>query len=81
LQVLPYLEAMGRGVLDVGDSARLGHVMKLVGNYYIMSMIELVAEGMTLADKNGLQRDSVVQFLKGAFQGPITGGEEYFIVI
>ena len=66
---------MGRGVLDVGDSPRLGSVMKLVGNFYIMSMMELIGEGLTLADKNGLQRDAVVHFLKESFQGPITGGK------
>lgn len=65
---------MGRGVLDVGDSARNGHVMKLIGNFYIVSMMELIAEGMTLADKNGIQREAVVHFLKESFQGPITGG-------
>ena len=49
--------------------------MKLVGNFYIMSMMELIGEGLTLADKNGLQRDAVVHFLKESFQGPITGGK------
>ena len=68
---------MGRGVLDVGDSPRLGSVMKLVGNFYIMSMMELIGEGLTLADKTGLQRDAVVHFLKESFQGPITGGETF----
>lgn len=75
MQAMPYLESLGRGVFDVGDSPRLGHVMKLVGNFYIMSMMELIAEGMTLADKNGLKRDAVVHFLKESFQGPITGGQ------
>lgn len=73
-KALPYLEAMGRGVLDVGDSPQLGSVMKLVGNFYIMSMMELIGEGLTLADKTGLNREAVVKFLKESFQGPITGG-------
>ena len=58
----------------MGNSPRLGSVMKLVGNFFIMSMMELIGEGLTLADKTGLQRDAVVQFLKESFQGPITGG-------
>ena len=70
----PLLEAMGRGVLDAGDSARLGYVMKLVGNFFIMSMTELIGEGMTVADKTGLQRGAVLHFLQESFPGPITGG-------
>lgn len=71
---------MGRGVLDVGDSPQLGSVMKLVGNFYIMSMMELIGEGLTLADKTGLNREAVVKFLKESFQGPITGGKtSYFL--
>lgn len=73
---MPYLEAMGRAVMDVGDFPRLGTSMKLVGNFFIMSMVELIAEGMTLADKSGLSREAVVDFLKESFQGPITGGRQ-----
>ena len=32
-------------VLDVGDEPRLGSVMKLTGNFFIVSFIEIVAEG------------------------------------
>lgn len=71
---MPYLKALGRGVLDAGDSPRQGAVMKLVGNFFIISMIELIGEGFALADNNGLSRDAVVQFLKESFQGPITAG-------
>lgn len=79
LQVRPLLDCIGRGVMDVGDSARLGNTMKLVGNYYIMSMLELIAEGMTLGEKNGLDRQHVVHFLKEVFQGPITGGQSFLL--
>ena len=34
-------------VLDVGDEPRLGSVMKLTGNFFIVSFIEIVAEGGT----------------------------------
>ena len=78
---MPYLDSMGRGVLDVGDSPRLGHVMKLVGNFYIMSVMELVAEAMTLGDNNGLKRDAVVEYLRQSFPGPITGGKALLLTI
>ena len=45
VQVHFCLEAMGKMVLDVGDEPRLGSVMKLTGNFFIVSFIEIIAEG------------------------------------
>lgn len=43
--------------------------MKLVGNFFTMSMAKLIAEGNTLAEKkSGLNREAVVHFLKESFQ-------------
>lgn len=52
----------GAVAADVGDDPRLGSVMKLVGNFHIASIIELIAEGMTLGESNGLSRDTLLQF-------------------
>ena len=38
------------------------------------SMIEVIAEAMTLAEKNGIQRQSVVQFIETLFPGHIFKG-------
>ena len=48
--------------VDVGDDPRLGSVMKLAGNFNIASAIELIGEGMTLAERSGLSRDNMLQF-------------------
>ncbi|MCJ1360806.1 MAG: hypothetical protein MMC33_010815, partial [Icmadophila ericetorum] len=45
-----------------------------VGNFFIVSIIELLAEGMTLAEKNGVQRQHVVQFIETLFPGHIFKG-------
>ena len=47
---------------DVGDEARLGDVMKLTGNFYIGAAIELIAEGMTMGERAGLSRETLLQF-------------------
>ena len=47
---------------DVGDEARLGHIMKLTGNFYIASAIELIAEGMNMGERSGLSRDTLLEF-------------------
>ena len=71
---MPLLRSMGRGVVDAGPEARHSNVLKLTTNFFIASMIELIAEGMTLADKNGVSRDAVLSVLKESFPGPITTG-------
>ena len=45
-----------------------------VGNFFIVSIIELLAEGMTLAEKNGVRRQRVVQFIETLFPGHIFKG-------
>lgn len=52
----PYFDAMGRGTMRVGEEAYMASVMKLCGNFFIASVIETTAEGMTLAEKNGVSR-------------------------
>lgn len=39
-----------------------------------MSFTEMVAEGMTLGEKNGIKRDWVVQFVKRMFPGFLAEG-------
>ena len=41
---------------DVGDEPYKANVMKITGNFFIVSCIETLAEGMTLAEKNGISR-------------------------
>jgi hypothetical protein len=45
-----------------------------VGNFFIISFNELIAEGMTLGEKNGIGRPQVAQFLERFFPGPFTKG-------
>ena len=40
----------------------------------VRSIIEVIAEAMTLAEKNGIQRQSVVQFIETLFPGHIFKG-------
>lgn len=70
-QVKPLLKIMGRDVMDLGDEARKGYVMKLVGNFFINNLSEWIAEGMTLGDKNGIPRETMLQYLNSCFPGPI----------
>ena len=57
----PYFDAMGRGTMHIGSEPYMASVMKLSGNFFIAATIETIAEGMTLAEKNGVSRCIVFQ--------------------
>ena len=52
----PFFDAMGRGVMPIGSEAYMASVMKLCGNFFIAACIDTIAQGMTLAEKNGVSR-------------------------
>lgn len=70
--VQPILAALGQGVIDFGESAGGANVVKIAGNFMIMSSLEIMAEAFTLAEKNGLDRVKVADFFGSTiFNAPI----------
>jgi 3-hydroxyisobutyrate dehydrogenase-like beta-hydroxyacid dehydrogenase len=66
------LQAMGQGVFDFGEEPMAANVVKLCGNFLIGSALEAMAEALTLAEKNGLDRNRVItMFGQIMFPGPI----------
>mmetsp|Transcript_10651 Transcript_10651/g.32012 ORF Transcript_10651/g.32012 Transcript_10651/m.32012 type:complete len:184 (+) Transcript_10651:831-1382(+) len=59
---------------DAGDSVEEGSILKLVGNFFIAGAIELLAEGMTLSDAAGLQREKLLEWLNLMIPGVIFEG-------
>ncbi|KAI9359707.1 hypothetical protein BD770DRAFT_419315 [Pilaira anomala] len=57
------------GEEDVGESLRL----KLCGNYFITSVVEMVAEGMTLGEASGVGQDKVKELLDAVFPNTLLG--------
>ena len=60
-QVRPLLAQLGQGVYDFGETVGAANVVKLSGNFMIMSAIEAMAEAFTLAEKNGIDRHQVAE--------------------
>lgn len=52
----PVLQALGQGVFDLGEDSGAANVVKLACNFLIASAIEAMAEALTLAQKNGIER-------------------------
>jgi 3-hydroxyisobutyrate dehydrogenase-like beta-hydroxyacid dehydrogenase len=58
----PLLAAMGQSITDFGDDAGAANLIKLCGNFMILSAVEAMSEAMALAEKNGLDRNAMSTF-------------------
>ncbi len=56
--------ALGRKIIDVGSNVERAASLKLCGNFLTLGLIELLAEGMTLADKTGVTSELLLEFVK-----------------
>jgi 3-hydroxyisobutyrate dehydrogenase-like beta-hydroxyacid dehydrogenase len=66
------LDALGQGVFDFGDAPGAANVIKLAGNFVIMSSIEAMAEAAALVEKNDIPRAALLEFLtRTLFNSPI----------
>ena len=71
-RVLPYCKGvMGRAEINYSDQAHGSATrLKIIGNTFILSMIEAISEGHTLAEKSGLGTDNLHAFIEAMFPGP-----------
>jgi 3-hydroxyisobutyrate dehydrogenase-like beta-hydroxyacid dehydrogenase len=66
------LDKLGQGVFDFGEAAQAANVVKITGNFLIISAIEAMAEAFTLAEKNGIDRAQIANlFAQTLFACPI----------
>jgi 3-hydroxyisobutyrate dehydrogenase-like beta-hydroxyacid dehydrogenase len=71
-RVKPILDQLGQGVFDFGETAGAANIVKLTGNFMIMSAVEAMAEAFTLAEKNGIDRARIADlFGQTLFNCPI----------
>ena len=73
-QCRPLFTAMGQGVIVVGTDPHLASVLKLVGNFFVISAIETLSEAFTLAEKSGLKVDTVLEVIKALLPVPLFQG-------
>jgi 3-hydroxyisobutyrate dehydrogenase-like beta-hydroxyacid dehydrogenase len=71
-RVQPLLNVLGQGVFDFGEQVDAANVVKVTGNFLIISAIEAMAEAFTLAEKNGIERTQIAElFGQTLFACPI----------
>jgi len=71
-KVKPYTTGvMGRAVIDYSDEpVGRATLLKVIGNTFILSMVETLSEGHVLAEKTGLGSANLHKFLEAMFPGP-----------
>jgi 3-hydroxyisobutyrate dehydrogenase-like beta-hydroxyacid dehydrogenase len=62
----PLFRAVGQRVFRVGEKPSSASLVKLCGNFMILSAIESMAEAMTLAEKGGVPKDLLLEVLTGS---------------
>lgn len=73
-KVIPYTKGvMGRAFIDYSDQEPGAATrMKIIGNTFILNMVEMLSEGHVLAEKSGLGSKNLHQFVEQMFPGPYT---------
>lgn len=67
----PIFSAVGQRVFSVGTKPSAANVVKLCGNFMILSIIESLAEAMSLSEKGGVPKAKLLEVLTGSlFDAP-----------
>ena len=84
--VLPFCKGvMGRANIDFSDQPHeKATLLKIIGNTFILNMVESLSQGHVVAEKSGLGNDNLHQFIETMFSGPYSaysgrmmGGDYY----
>jgi 3-hydroxyisobutyrate dehydrogenase-like beta-hydroxyacid dehydrogenase len=64
-------DVMGRAFVDFGGQpVGKATLLKVIGNTFVLNMVETLSEGHVLAEKSGLGTDNLHQFIETMFPGP-----------
>jgi 3-hydroxyisobutyrate dehydrogenase-like beta-hydroxyacid dehydrogenase len=65
----PVFADIGQRTFRIGDTPSAANLVKLSGNFMIMAAVEAMAEAMTLAEKGGVDRHTLLDVLTGTLFG------------
>jgi 3-hydroxyisobutyrate dehydrogenase-like beta-hydroxyacid dehydrogenase len=68
----PLFDALGQRTFVVGDRPSAANIVKLAGNFMIMSTIETLAQAMTVAGKAGVEKGAFLEVMTSTlFSAPV----------
>lgn len=73
-QIKPFCTGvMGRAIVDYSGQAQgKATLLKVIGNTFVVQMVEALSEGHVVAEKTGLGTDNLHKFIELMFPGPYT---------
>ncbi|KAF9582370.1 hypothetical protein BGW38_000290 [Lunasporangiospora selenospora] len=67
----PYFMAMSKSIIDLKTSdVSRGSALKLLGNFFIVGSVELLAEGFNFAERANLDKEAVLTWVRTVFPAP-----------
>jgi 3-hydroxyisobutyrate dehydrogenase-like beta-hydroxyacid dehydrogenase len=73
-KLIPLLiPVIGKQVIELGQDPAESLRLKLCGNYFVTSIVEMVAEGMTLGEASGVGQGKVKELLDAVFPKTLLG--------
>jgi 3-hydroxyisobutyrate dehydrogenase-like beta-hydroxyacid dehydrogenase len=74
-KVKPYTKGViGKANVDFsGQPAGKATLLKIIGNTFVLNIVESLSERHVLAEKSGLGGENLHQFIETMFPGPYTG--------
>jgi 3-hydroxyisobutyrate dehydrogenase-like beta-hydroxyacid dehydrogenase len=71
-QVEPFLHMIGQKIQDFGPDAQSANIVKISGNFLILSVIEMLSEAFALLEKNGINPELFLSFMtETLFPSPV----------
>jgi 3-hydroxyisobutyrate dehydrogenase-like beta-hydroxyacid dehydrogenase len=67
----PLFDAIGQRSFNLGETPHKANIVKLSGNFLIMTVIESLAEAMTLAGRYGVDKGPLLDVLTGTLFGSL----------
>lgn len=67
----PLFDAVGQRSFNLGETPHKANIVKLSGNFLIMTVIESLAEAMTLAGRYGVDKGTLLDTLTGTLFGAL----------
>jgi 3-hydroxyisobutyrate dehydrogenase-like beta-hydroxyacid dehydrogenase len=67
----PLFDAVGQRSFNLGETPHKANIVKLSGNFLIMTVIESLSEAMTLAGRYGVDKGSLLDTLTGTLFGAL----------
>ena len=65
----PLFESVGQRLFAVGEKPSAANLVKLCGNFMILSTVESLSEAMALASKGGVEKKALLEVLTGTIFG------------